>query len=93
MATIPEELKEHVEFVAGISEFFLSDAAANFDANKAVFNVRSEAPERKVSATDPVVTPALLKQYYNVSSDLVATNPNNIQGIAAFTDYFSLGAF
>ena len=41
---------------------------------------------------DIVVIPSVLKNYYNIPEDLAVSNSKNLQGIAAFSDYFSLGA-
>jgi len=39
------------------------------------------------------VTPSLLKNWYNVPSSAVSTNPSTLNGIAAFNDRFDIPAF
>jgi hypothetical protein len=88
-AALPIKLAEHVDLISGLSEFFDDKTTRNLMYPKAEQN---PSKVKNSPQYDIFVTPSLLKTYYNIPSDLVVTNSTNIQGIAAFTDYFSLGA-
>lgn len=79
-ASVPSSLAGHVDLVAGISEMFGPK------------DVRTDYSRAQASTTDIVITPSVLRTYYNVPADLQVTNPSNLQGIAAFADYYSTGA-
>jgi subtilase family serine protease len=82
-ASVPAEVAQEIEFVAGLSEFIE-------DRLQAMAHRPRRARSRAPSAPDPEVTPALLRQYYQVPNEVV--NASTRQGIAAFNDYFSMGA-
>lgn len=77
-AHIPTELVEVVDFVAGISEL-IDDSR-----HRPVEHVRAD--------DDQLITPAILKAYYGIPLNQTGTSDSNLQGIAAFSDYFSYGA-
>eukprot|EP01118_Nematostelium_gracile_P006980 TRINITY_DN2260_c0_g2_i1.p1 TRINITY_DN2260_c0_g2~~TRINITY_DN2260_c0_g2_i1.p1 ORF type:complete len:703 (-),score=211.10 TRINITY_DN2260_c0_g2_i1:86-2194(-) len=79
--TVPNTVRSHIDFVAGLTELFTGPIRSNI--------VPSEA---RAPQPSPTITPYLLKEYYNVPSTLTATNPSNLQAIAAFSDEFSMGA-
>eukprot|EP01116_Phalansterium_solitarium_P016018 TRINITY_DN361_c0_g1_i1.p1 TRINITY_DN361_c0_g1~~TRINITY_DN361_c0_g1_i1.p1 ORF type:complete len:703 (+),score=220.70 TRINITY_DN361_c0_g1_i1:849-2957(+) len=83
-ASVPVSVAPYVDFVAGISEMFGPD------------DVRPHLSQPKTAAgpdaSDILITPPVLRSYYNVPEGLVVTNNTNLQGIAAFSDYFSTGA-
>jgi hypothetical protein len=83
-ASVPAEVAQEIEFVAGLSEFIE-------DRLQAMAHRPRRARSRAPSAPDPEVTPALLRQYYQVPNEVV--NASTRQGIAAFYDYFSMGFF
>jgi len=86
-ATIPAELAVHIDLIAGISEFFTEKQdSVSYSLGE------MKKPENLKQRNDILVTPSILKNYYNVPLSLVGTNPKTVQGIAAFNDYFSLGA-
>jgi len=95
-ASVPSRLAKHIDFIAGLSEFFLTDSETKLASNVATFNskIKVNPAEKRFfnPQTDLIITPSILKSYYNVPSDLVGSNKSNLQGIAAFEDYFSLGA-
>jgi hypothetical protein len=78
-ATVPSAVSAVIDFVAGISELFTGSP------------IKTNSFHRPKAPGDVVITPSVLKQYYQVPN-LNATNSQNLQGIAAFQDYFSLGA-
>jgi len=81
-ANIPAHLAEDIDFVAGISELITpAKKPATFEPD--VFT--------QVSDDDGIITPEVLLNYYSVEFPN-ETSSSNLQGIAAFTDYFSLGA-
>lgn len=84
-ATVPDRVAPHVHFIAGISELVVprGDIKPHF--------VQRQGPGA-AAPMDILVTPAVLRNYYNVPADLQGTNSTNLQGIAAFDDYFSDGA-
>ncbi|EGC36711.1 hypothetical protein DICPUDRAFT_46984 [Dictyostelium purpureum] len=82
-AYLPKEIANSIDFVTGISELIDS-------------KVKTPHHDRKdydASVGDDIlITPNVLKHYYNVPTSVIGHDPNNLQGIAAFTDYFSVGA-
>jgi subtilase family serine protease len=80
--TVPNELHPYIDFIVGISEFidFESTKYKLYNSNRNLLN------------NDIAITPSILREYYNVPSSKIATNSTNLQGIAAFVDFFSLGA-
>jgi tripeptidyl-peptidase-1 len=93
-ASVPSSVAKYVDFVAGISELFISDVDSKISDNVAALNFAWPIAAAKTTAPkdDIVITPSVLKTYYNVPATEVGTQTNNLQGIAAFTDYFSMGA-
>eukprot|EP01027_Heterolobosea_sp_BB2_P016835 GEZU01023910.1.p1 GENE.GEZU01023910.1~~GEZU01023910.1.p1 ORF type:complete len:661 (-),score=241.97 GEZU01023910.1:189-1946(-) len=91
---IPNEIVKHVDFVAGLSEFMDNTRLKPVALGKLTASKGLTTPlrPRRNAASDAIITPAVLKQFYNVPVDLVANNTENLQGIAAFSDYFSMGA-
>ncbi|KYQ88348.1 peptidase S8 and S53 domain-containing protein [Tieghemostelium lacteum] len=85
-ASVPTELLDHIDFVIGLSEFF--------DHNLKIphYDVKTNYDNSDLVTNDILITPQILKSYYQVPSDAKGTQSNNYQGIAAFTDYFSMGA-
>jgi hypothetical protein len=85
-ATLPNKLAQHVELIAGLSEFI-------GDKNTKVDLAFPKSKSTRVGAKyDVDVTPQLLKEYYGIPAGLNVTNSTNLQGIAAFDDYFSIGS-
>jgi subtilase family serine protease len=82
--TVPDFVRPHIEIVAGLTELFTGKIRSNANI-RGTENTRAPQPS-------PNITPAILKQYYNVPSTLQVTNPSNLQAIAAFDDEFSIGA-
>lgn len=80
-ARVPAHLLNDIDFVVGLSELIDSDARRK----------PKHTCEGAVSATDNFITPAILKTYYGIPAGLTGNNQAS-QGIAAFTDYFSMGA-
>jgi subtilase family serine protease len=80
-AHIPTELKEDIDFVSGISELIENTRIAP-----------KSYPSPVEVTDDQYITPSVLQAYYNVPTT-AATNQSNLQGIAAFSDYFSVGAY
>ncbi len=93
---VPSHLAQYIDFVAGLSEFFLNDNEYQLKDNMAILkstiNINAAKPKAAPPKNDIVITPQVLKEYYNVPSGLEGSSPLNIQGIAAFNDYFSEGA-
>lgn len=77
-AYIPTDLKEHIHFIGGLSELFHN-------------HITSEYSLSELSSTDQPITPLVLQSYYGIPT-IPANNTNNLQGVAAFGDYFSIGA-
>lgn len=93
VVTLPKNLAKHVDLVTGLSEFFKTHFR-NPSSKKVVdpqANVLHAVATSLGATTDPLITPSLLRQHYNVSIN-AGTNSNSYQGIAAFDDYFSSGA-
>jgi len=86
--TIPKRIARHVDFVAGLTELWSGSPVipASFPSDIFAPNTKSREPSQ-----DLVITPSVLRSYYNVPS-YTCTNSQNGQGIAAFQDYFSIGA-
>eukprot|EP01112_Ceratiomyxa_fruticulosa_P010284 TRINITY_DN270_c0_g1_i1.p1 TRINITY_DN270_c0_g1~~TRINITY_DN270_c0_g1_i1.p1 ORF type:complete len:720 (-),score=161.11 TRINITY_DN270_c0_g1_i1:78-2237(-) len=78
-ASVPNEIIPHIDFIGGLSEFL-----ADFHHTPVPFNLAMGVKD------DPIITPSVLFDFYNIV--LNATNETNIQGIAAFSDYYSAGA-
>lgn len=92
-ASVPSYLAEHIDFVAGISEFFSHDLDKEINSAVASFTTsKPKAVQKKAAQDDIVITPPVLKKYYKVNATLGVQSSNILQGIAAFTDYFSMGA-
>ena len=89
-ATLPKELAVHVDLICGLSEFFDGERTrtAMFPAPEKI----SASQMKNAPQYDIYVTPSVLKNYYNIPTDMVVTNSSYVQGIAAFDDYFSMGA-
>ena len=85
-ASIPSEVAEHIDFVAGLSEFFTDEKS------KAEMYPHPQAKLTGPPQNDIIVTPSVLKNYYNIPLDMKVNNSGNYQGIAAFSDMFSVGA-
>eukprot|EP01116_Phalansterium_solitarium_P012022 TRINITY_DN2795_c0_g2_i1.p1 TRINITY_DN2795_c0_g2~~TRINITY_DN2795_c0_g2_i1.p1 ORF type:complete len:745 (+),score=248.03 TRINITY_DN2795_c0_g2_i1:94-2235(+) len=84
-ASVPAGLAPYVHFVAGISELAMPK------------HFRHQLVHRNVTASpeptyDITITPTVLRNYYNVPANLFGTNRTNLQGIAAFNDFYSAGA-
>eukprot|EP01132_Coremiostelium_polycephalum_P001486 gene1486-1874_t len=80
-AYIPAHIHQHIHFVLGISDFF--------EDNKKQEPMRTSS---KANPTSVVINPLVVRQLYNVPTDLLSTNENNFQSIAAFQDYYASGA-
>ncbi|EGG23826.1 hypothetical protein DFA_05962 [Cavenderia fasciculata] len=93
-ASLPTELAQHVDFVVGISEFIEDKkfTEAIKETLSALESKPSVAKNLKAPAGGPTMTPSVIKSYYGVPSNLKATNQESYQMIAAFNDFFSLGA-
>eukprot|EP01112_Ceratiomyxa_fruticulosa_P013379 TRINITY_DN3762_c0_g1_i5.p1 TRINITY_DN3762_c0_g1~~TRINITY_DN3762_c0_g1_i5.p1 ORF type:complete len:699 (-),score=146.51 TRINITY_DN3762_c0_g1_i5:100-2196(-) len=81
-ASVPNHIADDIDFVVGLSEF-LADAHHT--------PVKSSSPNRANLGSDPVVVPSVLEDYYDIDNKNVPPT-SNIQGIAAFDDFFSKGA-
>ncbi|PRP76979.1 hypothetical protein PROFUN_14713 [Planoprotostelium fungivorum] len=78
--SVPHSISSHVDFIAGLTELFTGSSQAKSYG-------RAPRQEQEI-----IITPELLRAYYKVPNNLVGKNPNNLQGIAAFNDFFSEGA-
>eukprot|EP01132_Coremiostelium_polycephalum_P001379 gene1379-1742_t len=81
-AVIPFHINEHIDFVIGIADFI--------EDRKMEQSIRQTNPG--VSATSATINPQAIRKIYNVPSNLMSTNDQNFQSIAAFSDYFASGA-
>ena len=79
---IPASLKGDVEMIFGLSEFFTD----------VKYQPQYHRSPRQEAAADPLITPSVLRDFYNVPQDLIPRNSSVTQSIAAFTDYYSDGA-
>lgn len=77
-ATVPVDVFEHIDFVAGVSE---------------LWHGRHKRSKRSKSVSesdgDIQVTPEVLRAYYNVPTGERNDSPENSQAVGAFDDYFS----
>ncbi|EFA77524.1 peptidase S8 and S53 domain-containing protein [Heterostelium album PN500] len=87
-AYIPFDLAEHIDFIVGLSEF-IEDPKMNIQT---IPGAKKPVRANARKAADLTITPAVIKNYYGVPASQVATNDANYQSIAAFGDYFSMGA-
>eukprot|EP01117_Protostelium_nocturnum_P016635 TRINITY_DN6634_c0_g1_i1.p1 TRINITY_DN6634_c0_g1~~TRINITY_DN6634_c0_g1_i1.p1 ORF type:complete len:714 (-),score=170.80 TRINITY_DN6634_c0_g1_i1:122-2263(-) len=91
--TIPSHLKKYVDFVAGASELFVSSPQATFTMPNLDTKEGLSGKYAGGAKNDILITPDVLREFYKVPKELVASNPKNLQGIAAFDDFFSKGAY
>jgi len=86
-ASIPEKVHEVIDFIGGISELW-TGIGKQMKKNR--------VPEKRQNVGDNVdlkITPARLRQYYNISQTDANQATNNYMAVAAFNDYYSSGAF
>jgi len=89
--SVPASAHEHIDFIAGATELFTGRPKAYSYGPFANKKVSPQKHTRQYNR-DIDVTPDLLRQFYNVPPTLVGTNKKNLQGIAAFNDFYSEGA-
>ncbi|GAM25824.1 hypothetical protein SAMD00019534_089990, partial [Acytostelium subglobosum LB1] len=82
--SLPAWTTEHIDFVTGLTEFVEKRSKQD--------NYAATHFDHVEFGDDILITPSVLKSYYDVPSNVTGTQSNNYQGIAAFTDYFSMGA-
>eukprot|EP01133_Synstelium_polycarpum_P015353 gene15353-18212_t len=87
-SSLPTDLLDHVDFVTGLSEFVEKPKVQGAHS----INKNYVASSDNKLGDDILITPQVLKGYYNVPSSAVGTQSTNLQGIAAFSDFFSMGA-
>jgi len=83
-ATIPEHIHNHLDLIAGMSEFITDKVEPMIH--------RPRTHKKAAAPGDILITPSLVKSYYGIPATLAGSNSASYQGIAAFDDYFSLGA-
>jgi len=102
-ASIPKSLENDIELISGISELFSDktkyssstpDHSSPETTINSVLNARAKEPTRvsKKLQDDILVTPSVIRSYYQIPAGQKSSNPANFQGIAAFDDYYSAGA-
>jgi len=78
--SVPEEVHEHIHFIAGATELVTSTTSGKISAKRA-------------QASPITVTPNVLKSFYNVPLDAKSKSPRTVNGIAAFNDDFNRDGF
>ncbi|EAL65960.1 peptidase S8 and S53 domain-containing protein [Dictyostelium discoideum AX4] len=103
-AYLPKQLLNSIDFVTGLSEFFENNfKIENYLNNNNKNNGDSDSDSGSGSGSgssnsynggldDILITPKVLKSYYNVPNELIGKFENNSIGVIAFNDYFSMGA-
>eukprot|EP01102_Stenamoeba_stenopodia_P021121 TRINITY_DN842_c0_g2_i1.p1 TRINITY_DN842_c0_g2~~TRINITY_DN842_c0_g2_i1.p1 ORF type:complete len:732 (-),score=205.93 TRINITY_DN842_c0_g2_i1:92-2287(-) len=93
--TIPEELAEFVSFTTGLHVRMSAEIAKKspkFHASRSGLDSDELATMIDVDQdTNLPITPAVIREYYQVKNVSTADS-KNVQAIAAFNDFFSLGA-
>lgn len=84
-AYIPDDLQSDIDFVTGLSE--LIETRPKFWPK-----TQQNQKNLKQQPYDPIVTPNMLRDYYKLGDTRGSNTTNNLQGIASYADYFSMGA-
>lgn len=90
---IPSHLVDVIEFIGGISDFFVDTkfepiaARAKPSLPKVSYN-----PNSLLNFSDLLVNPLVLRQKYDIPLDAMARNPTNGLGIAAFANAYDESA-
>jgi len=87
-ARVTEDIAAHVTTIVGVSDFHMPQSMTPHGRRR--LSDRESLAAR--NPTDPLITPALLKQAYGVNPNLTATQSLNRQGVLALEDYYSTQA-
>jgi subtilase family serine protease len=97
-ASVPSHIFDHIQLITGLSELFSGQTKFSPQTVNTFASLTkpssSQQQKQKVKADDQdiLITPSVLRSYYQIPEGQKGSMDSNSQSIAAFDDYFSIGA-